>query len=245
MTPVLEKEGPVAYTSSNPAPEMSKYKLKGPQKKHKGPNSHQGKGKCKGNWHRPYPQRYRIPKLEPSAVYIAFKMARTLQLGKFDSKLTKITSDINALKKNNRASSEFNKSPINRLDLISNECDRIERRYQVQIDEIEDLSISKINDKLKVLKNHVIQIIDNTTLFSTHLARSDSERQKSKYEILAHVEQIHKNYEPNSYIPRHSTPLAEEKYSVKGGLTPSLGENGISEKDIPKLEEWPTFSGEG
>ncbi|MBW0522692.1 hypothetical protein O181_062407 [Austropuccinia psidii MF-1] len=68
MTPALEKEGPVAYTSSKPAPEMSKYKFTGPQKKHKGPKSHQGKGKCKGNWHRPYPQRYKIPKLEPSAV---------------------------------------------------------------------------------------------------------------------------------------------------------------------------------
>ncbi|MBW0522693.1 hypothetical protein O181_062408 [Austropuccinia psidii MF-1] len=169
-----------------------------------------------------------------------------VQIGKFDSKVTKITSDINALKKNNRASSELNKSTINRLDLISNSCDTIESRYQVQIYEIEDLSISKINDQLKVLKNHVLQIIDNTTLFSTHLARSDSERQKLKDEILAHVEQLHKNHEPNSYILRHSTPLAEEKHSVKGGLTPFLGENGISEeKDIPKLEEWPTFSGGG
>ncbi|MBW0540938.1 hypothetical protein O181_080653 [Austropuccinia psidii MF-1] len=46
-------------------------------------------------------------------------------------------------------------------------------------------------------------------------------------------------------MPRHSTPLNEEKRSVKGSLTPFLGENPICEKDIPKLEEWPTFSGEG
>ncbi|MBW0564853.1 hypothetical protein O181_104568 [Austropuccinia psidii MF-1] len=46
-------------------------------------------------------------------------------------------------------------------------------------------------------------------------------------------------------MPRNSTSLTEEKLSVKEGLTPFLGENVISAKDIPKLEEWPTFSGEG
>ncbi|MBW0545676.1 hypothetical protein O181_085391 [Austropuccinia psidii MF-1] len=46
-------------------------------------------------------------------------------------------------------------------------------------------------------------------------------------------------------MPRHSIPLTEEKLSVKGSLTSCLGENARSEKDIPKLEEWPPFSGEG
>ncbi|MBW0510017.1 hypothetical protein O181_049732 [Austropuccinia psidii MF-1] len=46
-------------------------------------------------------------------------------------------------------------------------------------------------------------------------------------------------------MARNSTPLTEEKPSVKGILTPFLGENVISAKDIPKLKEWPTFSGEG
>ncbi|MBW0548448.1 hypothetical protein O181_088163 [Austropuccinia psidii MF-1] len=46
-------------------------------------------------------------------------------------------------------------------------------------------------------------------------------------------------------MPRHSTPLTEEKLSVKGSFTPLLGENVVSVKDIPKLEEWPKFSGEG
>ncbi|MBW0501037.1 hypothetical protein O181_040752 [Austropuccinia psidii MF-1] len=73
MTPALE-EGWVASTSSKPAPEASKEKPKGPQKKKKGPKSHQGKA----NWHRPYPQGYRIPKLEPSAMERVFNMARTL-----------------------------------------------------------------------------------------------------------------------------------------------------------------------
>ncbi|MBW0463603.1 hypothetical protein O181_003318 [Austropuccinia psidii MF-1] len=77
VTPALE-EGPVASTSPNPAPEASKEKPKGPQRKNKGPNNHQGKVTGKENWHRPYPQEYRIPKLEPSAVDSVFNMARTL-----------------------------------------------------------------------------------------------------------------------------------------------------------------------
>ncbi|MBW0475770.1 hypothetical protein O181_015485 [Austropuccinia psidii MF-1] len=82
-------------------------------------------------------------------------------------------------------------------------------------------------------------------MIATHLERSDSERQKLKNEIIEHVEQIHKHYEPNSYVPRHSTPFNEEKLSVKESLTPFLRENTIYAKDIPKLAEWPTFSGEG
>ncbi|MBW0486606.1 hypothetical protein O181_026321 [Austropuccinia psidii MF-1] len=46
-------------------------------------------------------------------------------------------------------------------------------------------------------------------------------------------------------MPRPSTPLTEEKISMKEGLTPFLGENLISAADIPKLEERPTLSGEG
>ncbi|MBW0569552.1 hypothetical protein O181_109267 [Austropuccinia psidii MF-1] len=58
MTPTLEKKGPVASTSSKPAPEVSKRKPKRPCKKQRGPKNHQGKGKGKENWHRPYPQGY-------------------------------------------------------------------------------------------------------------------------------------------------------------------------------------------
>ncbi|MBW0562782.1 hypothetical protein O181_102497 [Austropuccinia psidii MF-1] len=100
---------------------------------------------------------------------------------------------------------------------------------------MEDLSILNINDQLRILKNHVLEITKNTNQFATHLVKSDSERQKLKNEIIANVEQIHQNYE--SHIPRHSTPFTEEKHSVKQDLTPFLGENVISAKDISKLEE--------
>ncbi|MBW0589180.1 hypothetical protein O181_128895, partial [Austropuccinia psidii MF-1] len=78
MTTALETEAPVASTSSKPAPEGSKDKPKEPQKKQRGSKSHQSKGRGKANWHRPYPQGYRIPKLEPSAMESVFNIARTL-----------------------------------------------------------------------------------------------------------------------------------------------------------------------
>ncbi|MBW0593277.1 hypothetical protein O181_132992 [Austropuccinia psidii MF-1] len=110
---------------------------------------------------------------------------------------------------------------------------------------MEDPSTKNINDQLKVLKNHVSIVVYNTNQFATHLGRSDSERQKLKDEILANVEQIHKSYEANPHMPRHSTLLNEEKLSVKVSVNTFLGENAISAKDIPKLKEWPRFSGEG
>ncbi|MBW0575355.1 hypothetical protein O181_115070, partial [Austropuccinia psidii MF-1] len=56
MTPALETEAPVASTSSKPPREVSKDRPKGPQKKQRGPNNHQSKGKGKANWHRHYPK---------------------------------------------------------------------------------------------------------------------------------------------------------------------------------------------
>ncbi|MBW0555087.1 hypothetical protein O181_094802 [Austropuccinia psidii MF-1] len=105
---------------------------------------------------------------------------------------------------------------------------------------MEDLSILKINDKLRILKYHFLEVINNTNQFATHLAKGDSERQKLNNQIIANVEEIHEIYEP--HMAKHSTPLTEEKRSVKGSLTAFLGETPICGKDILKLEEWPIFS---
>ncbi|MBW0574647.1 hypothetical protein O181_114362 [Austropuccinia psidii MF-1] len=171
------------------------------------------------------------------------KSSIDVELGKFDAKINKIASDISELKVNNRKYTEWYQLTNVKLDSITNTCDRIESKFQLQNEEMEDLSILNSNDQLRILKDHVLEITTNTNQFATHLAKSDSERQKLKNEIIENVEQIHKNYEP--HIPRHSTSLTEEIFSVKESLTPSLGENVISAKNIPKLEEWPTFSGEG
>ncbi|MBW0522423.1 hypothetical protein O181_062138 [Austropuccinia psidii MF-1] len=78
MTQALENKDPVVSTSSKPAPEMSKDKPKGPRKKQKDPKNHQGKGNAKANWHRAYPQVYRISKLEYSVVESVLNMTRDL-----------------------------------------------------------------------------------------------------------------------------------------------------------------------
>ncbi|MBW0533002.1 hypothetical protein O181_072717 [Austropuccinia psidii MF-1] len=172
-----------------------------------------------------------------------FKSSIDVEIGQFYAKFNKITSDISELKQNDKKYIEWYKLKNVRLDSIINTCDRIESKFQAQNDEMEDLSILNINYQLRILKDHVLEIINNINQFATNLEKSDSERQKLKNEIIANVEQIHKNYEP--HMPRHSTPFTEEKPSLKGSLTPFLGENPICAKDIPKLEEWPTFSGEG
>ncbi|MBW0515234.1 hypothetical protein O181_054949 [Austropuccinia psidii MF-1] len=100
-----------------------------------------------------------------------------------------------------------------------------------------------MNYQLKILKDHVLEIVENNNQFATNLAESDSERKKLKNEIIESVERMHNNYVP--HMTRHSTSLTDAKCSVKGSLTPFLGENVISAKYIPKLEEWPIFSGEG
>ncbi|MBW0547516.1 hypothetical protein O181_087231 [Austropuccinia psidii MF-1] len=166
-----------------------------------------------------------------------------VKLGKFVAKLNKVILNMSELERNDKKYTEWYQLTYVRLDSITNTCERIESKCQVQNDEMEDISILKINDQLRILKYHVLEITQNTNQFATHLAKGDSERQRLKNEIIPNVEQINKNYEP--HIPRHSTPLTEEKPSVKGSLTPFLGEKVISAKDIPKLEEWPKFSGEG
>ncbi|MBW0566995.1 hypothetical protein O181_106710 [Austropuccinia psidii MF-1] len=171
------------------------------------------------------------------------KSSIDVELGKFDAKLNKMILDMSELKRNDKKYTEWYQLTNVKLDSITNTCDRIESRCQVQNDEMEDLFILNINDKLRILKDHVLEITKNTNQFATNLAKSDSERQKLNNEIIANVEQINKNYE--QHMPRHSTPLTEEKLSVKGSLTPFLGENVISAQDIPKLEEWPTFSSKG
>ncbi|MBW0546869.1 hypothetical protein O181_086584 [Austropuccinia psidii MF-1] len=148
------------------------------------------------------------------------KSSIDVELSKFDAKLNKVTSDISEFKRNEKNYTEWYKLTHVKLNSITNTCGRIESKLQAQKYEMEDLSTLNINDQLATLKDHVLEIINNTNQFATHLAKSDSGRQKLKNEIIANVEQIHNNYEP--HIPRHSTPFTDKKPSVKGSLTPFL-----------------------
>ncbi|MBW0593322.1 hypothetical protein O181_133037 [Austropuccinia psidii MF-1] len=63
-------EAPQASTSKNPPQQV-------PSKPKKAPKTNQ-KGKAKPKWNKPYPQNYRIPKKEKTAMDNVFNMARTL-----------------------------------------------------------------------------------------------------------------------------------------------------------------------
>ncbi|MBW0538407.1 hypothetical protein O181_078122 [Austropuccinia psidii MF-1] len=164
---------------------------------------------------------------------------------KFDKELKKLTANINELRNNDRAFTEWCSVTDARLELILNTCDRIENKCQEKDDEMDTFSINSINLQLMNLKESVLYIVKNANDFEAHIQRSNNERQKLKDEIIAQVTQINKNYELNLHIPRSSTPLTDEKPSLKESFTSFIGENVISERNIPKLEEWPTLSDEG
>ncbi|MBW0478505.1 hypothetical protein O181_018220 [Austropuccinia psidii MF-1] len=63
-----------------------------------------------------------------------FKSSIDVELGKFDAKLNKITSDISELKRNDKTSTEWYKLTNVKLDSITNTCDRIESKCKVQED---------------------------------------------------------------------------------------------------------------
>ncbi|MBW0553111.1 hypothetical protein O181_092826 [Austropuccinia psidii MF-1] len=109
-----------------------------------------------------------------------FKSSIDVEIGRYDAKLNKITSDISELKRNDKTSTEWYKLGNVKFYSITNKCDRIESKFQVQEDEMRDISISHINEKLAILREQALEIINNTNQFATHLEKRDSERQKLK-----------------------------------------------------------------
>ncbi|MBW0540366.1 hypothetical protein O181_080081 [Austropuccinia psidii MF-1] len=92
------------------------------------------------------------------------KTSINVEIGKIDAKLTKITLDINDLKKDDKHSAEMHKSVISKLELFTNTCDRIGSQYHVQDDEMEDFSTRNINDELGALKDYVVKVAENTNI---------------------------------------------------------------------------------
>ncbi|MBW0534659.1 hypothetical protein O181_074374 [Austropuccinia psidii MF-1] len=112
------------------------------------------------------------------------KSSIEVELGKLDANIKTITSDISELKRNDKTYTEWYQLTNVRLDSIITTCEKIESKFQVQNDEMEDLSILNINDQLRILKDQLSETTKNTNQFATHLARSDSEKQKLNNEII-------------------------------------------------------------
>ncbi|MBW0519870.1 hypothetical protein O181_059585 [Austropuccinia psidii MF-1] len=164
MTPALEKEGPVASTSSRnvqgQAQRTSEEAERSQEPSREGKRKSQfaltlptrvqdlqigtnSSGKCfqyGQNSYGVHSQRAGKDEQDFSMQIIDeiqfVKSSIDVKLGKFDAKLNKIASDINDLKKNDKISAVWHKLTTTKLYLISNAHDRIESRCQVQTDEI-------------------------------------------------------------------------------------------------------------
>ncbi|MBW0525333.1 hypothetical protein O181_065048 [Austropuccinia psidii MF-1] len=69
-------EAPQAFKSKTAPQQVPKKDKKTPKSNQKG--KQKAKGKAKSKWNKPYPQNYRIPKKEKTAMDNVFNMGRTL-----------------------------------------------------------------------------------------------------------------------------------------------------------------------
>ncbi|MBW0526080.1 hypothetical protein O181_065795 [Austropuccinia psidii MF-1] len=115
----------------------------------------------------------------------------------------------------------------------------------------DDNSISFITRHLKELRIQV-QNLENSTghnaaLFKEQLEKSDKARLELKEDIQSSIDNISLKNE----LPRQSTPILDiNVLNLNNDLHHTISSNPDVEtacnfKDIPRLEEWPTFSGEG
>ncbi|MBW0555879.1 hypothetical protein O181_095594 [Austropuccinia psidii MF-1] len=88
---------------------------------------------------------------------------------------------------------------------------------------------------------------DNAALFQEKLEKIDKARLELKEDIQSSINNISLKNE----LPRQSTPILDRNVlKLNNDLHHTISSNAEVEtacnlKDIPRLEEWPTFSGEG
>ncbi|MBW0585991.1 hypothetical protein O181_125706, partial [Austropuccinia psidii MF-1] len=87
----------------------------------------------------------------------------------------------------------------------------------------------------------------NAALFHEQLEKSDKERLELKDDIQSSINNISLQNE----LPRQSTPILDKNVpNLNNDLHHTISSNAEVEtacnfEDIPKLDEWPTFRGEG
>ncbi|MBW0584024.1 hypothetical protein O181_123739, partial [Austropuccinia psidii MF-1] len=129
-------------------------------------------------------------------------------------------------------------------------CARIESKVTL-LNQPDDNPISFITRQLKESRIKV-QNLENSTghnaaLFQEQLEKSD----KAKLELKEEIQSIINNISLKNDFPRQSTPILDRNVlKLNNDLHHTTSRNAEVEtacncKDIPRLEEWPTFSGEG
>ncbi|MBW0516680.1 hypothetical protein O181_056395 [Austropuccinia psidii MF-1] len=209
-------EASQAFTSKNPHQEVPK--------KAKQTSKTNQKGKQKPKWNKPHPQNYRIPKKEKTAMDNVFNMARTLMEFK------------------NNEEEKLNKYFSKEVDLVN---------LVTLLNQPDDNFIAFITSQLKELRIQVQNLEkstrNNADLFKEQLEKSDKARLESKEDIQSSINNISLKID----LPRQSTQILDRNVlNLNNDLHHTVSSNAEVEtawnfKDIQRLEEWPTFSGEG
>ncbi|MBW0563761.1 hypothetical protein O181_103476 [Austropuccinia psidii MF-1] len=129
-------------------------------------------------------------------------------------------------------------------------CARIESRVTL-LNKLDDNSISFVTTQLKELPIQV-QNLENSTghnaaLFQEQLEKSD----KAILELKEDIQSSIHNISLKNDFPRHSTPILDRNVlNLNNDLHNTISSNAEVKtacklKDIPRLKEWPIFSGEG
>ncbi|MBW0584010.1 hypothetical protein O181_123725 [Austropuccinia psidii MF-1] len=137
---------------------------------------------------------------------------------------------------------------VNKDNIVSltHICAGIESKATL-LNQPDDNSISFITGQLRELKLQVQSLKNltgnNTALFQEQLKKSDKERLELKEDIQSSINNISLKNE----LPRQSTPILDR--NVLNDLHHTISSNEVETAfnviEIPKLEEWPTFNGDG
>ncbi|MBW0536283.1 hypothetical protein O181_075998 [Austropuccinia psidii MF-1] len=128
-------------------------------------------------------------------------------------------------------------------------CARIESKFTL-LNQPDENSISFITGRLRELKLQV-QNLENSTghnaaLFEEQLEKSD----KARLELNEDIRSSINNILLKNKLPRQSTPILDRNvFNLNNDLHHTISSNDVENscnfKDIQRLEEWPTFNGEG
>ncbi|MBW0538890.1 hypothetical protein O181_078605 [Austropuccinia psidii MF-1] len=128
-------------------------------------------------------------------------------------------------------------------------CVRIESNVTL-LNQPDDNSISFITRQLKELRIQV-QNLENSTGHNAALVQEQLEKSdKARLELKEDIQSSIKNISLKIHLPRQSTLILDRNVpSLNNDSHHTISSNAEVEtackfKDIPKLEEWPTFSGE-
>ncbi|MBW0500867.1 hypothetical protein O181_040582 [Austropuccinia psidii MF-1] len=127
-------------------------------------------------------------------------------------------------------------------------CARIESKVTL-LNQPDDNYISFITRQLKELRIQIHNLENSTghnaAIFQEHLEKGDNERLELKEDIKSSINNISLKNE----FTRQSTPILHRNVlNLNNDLHHTISSNAEVEtafkfKNIPRLEEWPTFSG--